>query len=678
MKSVRSSLALKIVAVVLFVVSVASALLAALGLFFSYEFGIVNHTATSFYDTVINPDETRTIYWTIYEYMESARAQEVLARGIEQSKTELFNYHFAIYEQAEADKRTLLASSIEKDGSYGAVKGYYYVYERTEFEDHWDSQVYYSTVEDTSWVQSKLNEGHTVFFVEMAIKNPLPNHDSQLYFQSLVFHQVAAMGNWLVAMLIGAIVLFFASLIYLFCAAGHRKDTTEITANWIDKIPLDIYALLIAIIVGCILFFCSEIAGFEYYALQISLFSTGIILATLLGLSLLLSFATRAKLGKWWRNTITYYVLCVIKKYAFYLLRWVWTIFVKVVKWIFAFIGGFFKGLATIIRQMPLLWRSITICSVLLILLFALAYNSNYDGASAFFYFLLSCFILTAICLAVLQMRKLQAGGEALRDGSLDTKIDTQKMFWDFKRHAENLNSIGDGMAVAVEQRMKSERLKTELITNVSHDIKTPLTSIINYVDLLQKPHTKEEGTQYLEVLERQSARLKKLTEDLVEASKASTGNISAALTQLNAVEAVNQALGEYEARLEACSLSVVTDYSGDEMVVKADGRLLWRVLDNLLNNACKYALAGTRLYVQAERRGEYVQISLKNISRQQLNVTADELMERFVRGDSARSTEGSGLGLNIAKSLVELQNGTFSLNVDGDLFKAVITLPRG
>ena len=218
--------------------------------------------------------------------------------------------------------------------------------------------------------------------------------------------------------------------------------------------------------------------------------------------------------------------------------------------------------------------------------------------------------------------------------------------------------------------------MKTELITNVSHDIKTPLTSIINYVDLLQKSPAPEEQAEYLAVLDRQAKRLKKLTEDLVEASKASTGNLPVHLAPTNLKEIIDQAIGEYEDRLTAAGLEPVIVLPQEGLSVLADGRLLWRVLDNLLNNACKYAQSGTRLYVEAAPQGDRAFLSMKNISRQQLNLSPDELMERFVRGDSSRNTEGSGLGLNIAKSLVELQQGKFTLAIDGDLFKAVISLP--
>ena len=215
--------------------------------------------------------------------------------------------------------------------------------------------------------------------------------------------------------------------------------------------------------------------------------------------------------------------------------------------------------------------------------------------------------------------------------------------------------------------------MKTELITNVSHDIKTPLTSIVNYVDLLQKPHTPAEGEQYLEVLARQSQRLKKLTEDLVEMSKASSGSIPVNLAPVNVVELVNQALAEYEEKLQRANLPVVLTAPQPEILVSADGRLFWRVMDNLLGNCVKYAQPGTRVYVDVVKYEKKVMISVKNISQAELNLPAEELMERFVRGESARKTEGSGLGLNIAKTLMSLQKGKLNLVIDGDLFKAVL-----
>ena len=307
-------------------------------------------------------------------------------------------------------------------------------------------------------------------------------------------------------------------------------------------------------------------------------------------------------------------------------------------------------------------------------ILFILMYDES--GGWLLVGLLFSIVIYAAAIFGAWQMKGIKKAGQQLAEGKFDEKIDTKHMYWEFKSHAENLNSIGDGLAKEVAQRMKSERLKTELITNVSHDIKTPLTSIINYADLLQKAKTEEERAEYLAVLERQSQRLKKLTEDLVEASKASTGNMSVNLAPTNTQEIINQSYGEYSSKLEAGRLNTVINIPEPAPAVMADGRLLWRVIDNLFNNVVKYALPETRVYVDVRTEGAAAVISMKNISRAALNVSAEELMERFVRGDASRHTEGSGLGLNIAKSLTGLQHGEFSISTDGDLFKAEIRLP--
>ncbi|MDD6855673.1 MAG: HAMP domain-containing sensor histidine kinase, partial [Oscillospiraceae bacterium] len=264
-----------------------------------------------------------------------------------------------------------------------------------------------------------------------------------------------------------------------------------------------------------------------------------------------------------------------------------------------------------------------------------------------------------------------------MRAGDLEVKVDDRLMLGAYRDFAAELNGLNEVVQVAAQKQMKSERMRTELITNVSHDIKTPLTSIINYVDLLQKPHTEEEGKSYLEVLSRQSGRMKKLIDDLIELSKASTGNIPVELTKVDAVEAVNQALGEFTDKLTAAELTPVFRQPEEPLFVHADGRLAWRAMSNLLSNAVKYAQPGTRFYIDMVALDGKVCISFKNISRAALNVSAEELMERFVRGEASRNQEGSGLGLNIAKSMMELQHGDLDLLVDGDLFKATLVFPQ-
>ena len=256
----------------------------------------------------------------------------------------------------------------------------------------------------------------------------------------------------------------------------------------------------------------------------------------------------------------------------------------------------------------------------------------------------------------------------------MEHPVDTARMYRDLKEHGEPLNSIQTGMAKAVAESVKSERFKTELITNVSHDIKTPLTSIINYVDLLEKEELSNETAEgYLEVLERQSNRLKKLIEDLIEASKASTGNLAVHLEKLEAGVSVVQIVGEFEDKLNAADLTLLIQKPETPVYVMADGRHFWRVIDNLMNNICKYAQPGTRVYVDLRENGGQVELIFRNTSRYPLNISSEELMERFVRGDESRNTEGSGLGISIAKSLMELMGGSFMLYVDGDLFKVVL-----
>lgn len=457
------------------------------------------------------------------------------------------------------------------------------------------------------------------------------------------------------------LLLMLACTIFLFCAAGHRRGETEPRLNLIDRIPLDLYAAAVALADFFLIFVVGEsmvnIMPSGYTAIMQYVFLGVFVLCVVFGLilALLLSFATRVKCGKWWRNTVIYRVL-----------RLIWRV-----------IKAVWHGIRRFGRMIPIVWRTALIMLGLFLIafvLFILMYDSS--GVWLLVGLLFSIVIYAAAIFGAWQMKSIKKAGQQLAEGNYNEKIDTEHMYWEFKSHAENLNSIGDGLSKEVAQRMKSERLKTELITNVSHDIKTPLTSIINYVDLLQKAGTEEERREYLAVLDRQSHRLKKLTEDLVEASKASTGNMSVNLAPTNTQEIINQSFGEYSAKLEAGRLNTVINTPEPVPVIMADGRLLWRVIDNLFNNVVKYALPETRVYVDVRVEGSEAVISMKNISRAALNVSADELMERFVRGDASRSTEGSGLGLNIAKSLTELQHGEFSISTDGDLFKAEIRLP--
>lgn len=339
-------------------------------------------------------------------------------------------------------------------------------------------------------------------------------------------------------------------------------------------------------------------------------------------------------------------------------------------------LGRAWHGLCDVVSRMNVMWAGMLWggCIIAAFWIVGVVSGSFEVGV---FVTLLAIGSLVGLAWVLSQLSRLIEGAKHLSEGDLSYKIDTAHLHGPFRRNADMLNRISRGCAVEVERRMKSEHLKTELLTNVSHDIKTPLTSIINYVDLLKKTDLQpKEAREYADVLERQSNRLKKLLEDLIEASKASTGNITVELAPTDAAELLRQAVGEYSERLTAQSLETVLRIGGESCTITADGRLLWRVFDNLLGNVVKYAMPGTRVYFDLTEQGGQSSIVVKNISREALNIDTDELMERFVRGDASRATEGSGLGLSIARSLTECMGGRFELSVDGDLFKVTLRFP--
>lgn len=446
----------------------------------------------------------------------------------------------------------------------------------------------------------------------------------------------------------------------------EEEESAENAPCWVDavkpgfwqKIPLDVETALICLI-GCVL---TAIAlESSYYSL--SPWNLALMIACGAGCYLisfiwLVDFVIRFKLGKWWRSMLIYRCLA----------------------WICRKVGRFVKKVVRFFQEnLSLLWKAIVILGGISFLeWFGILVTAHAPGAEVAIWLLYRAATLVLIMLGIVQANKLKEGARKLADGDLQEKMNTEKMFWEFKKHGDALNSIHDGISLAVEKRMQSEHFRTELITNVSHDIKTPLTSIISYVDLLQKEEIdNERAKEYLEVLSRQSARLKKLTEDLIEASKASTGSIPVQLEKLELGVFLTQTVGEFEEKITAAGLHVVMHKPEAEVFVNADGRHLWRVVENLVQNICKYAQPDTRVYIDLDDREKEAVISFKNISRYELNISGDELMERFVRGDASRHTEGSGLGLSIAGSLMELMRGKLEIVVDGDLFKVVLHFPK-
>ena len=461
----------------------------------------------------------------------------------------------------------------------------------------------------------------------------------------------ALMAAWLLehtGLAVFLTALFGLLALFCFCfsmaSAGHWPGREGIHLTWLDKIPADLWAAVLV---------CAFSAGWDTFYIEWGRiwFCVAMIPFVLLFLCV---FAAQCKAGTIIRSTVIARVLRLLWRVLRGLAVWLWHI-----------------G-----RGLPLVWKTALVGLVIAGGEFLLYVNDFYLVRYNIFLALKIVELLTLLAVA-LNLRTLEKNGQRLAEGDLTTPVDTRRLFGAFRRYGQAMNRLQSGMESAVQEQMRAERMKTELITNVSHDIKTPLTSIVNYVDLLKKEDIPSPiAREYIAVLDRQSKRLKKLTEDLVEASKASSGALPVDLQPTDVNVLFSQIVGEYQDRLADCHLTLVAQPPEGQPVVAADSKLLSRVMDNLVSNICKYAMPETRVYVSGVVSDGQMTLSFKNVSRAELNISPDELMERFVRGDASRHTEGSGLGLSIAQSLVQLMGGTFRLSIDADLFRADVTLP--
>ena len=462
-----------------------------------------------------------------------------------------------------------------------------------------------------------------------------------------------------IAILTLGIILFAACLVYLCWSAGRRSDGTIHPAG-LNLIPLDVYTILGGVAVWMLWDMFRDVMNWvrnegPHFG-NLSLAGVNLFAIVIIALGFLCAVSAQLKPGNafWWRHSGIGWLLGQMTRFV-------------------RFLG---RGCSGLIRLLPIMWQWVLIAFFMAVsMLVSLILSWYHTG------WLVLLFAAILVC-SVIVLYSAYAFGELLRgirrmnEGDLEHKIPTKHLHGNFLSFATELNSLSETAKIAAENETRSERMRSELITNVSHDIKTPLTSIINFVDLLKKPHSPQESREYLDVLSRQSQQMKKLIEDLMELSRASSGSTPVSVTVIDAGETVNQALGEFSDKLESAHLEPVFRCPEEQISILADGRLTWRVLSNLLSNAVKYALPDTRLYVDLIRTEDAAVLSLKNISRKVLNISAQDLLERFVRGDEARNSEGSGLGLNIAKSLMELQGGTLELLMDGDLFKVTLTFP--
>ena len=460
-----------------------------------------------------------------------------------------------------------------------------------------------------------------------------------------------------IAVLVVSLILEAFVFVFLLSAAGHHGETGEIRPSFIDKIPFDLYTALTVFAGIFLIAAMAEVSYSNTAMLVVVLIAALGVIAALISLLWCMSLAVRIKLGTTIKS-------CIIYRVGAWCLRLIKKVF-------YTFKDG--------LKAIPMFPRAVLVIAAILFVEFLwIAIAGTSPGKQLFGWFIERAVLVLATLYALLSMKQLLEAGQRIAKGELDCKVDTSKLRGPFKEHGEDLNSITDGMNRAVGERMKSERFRTELITNVSHDIKTPLTSIINYVDLLEKEQPENEKMrEYLEVLDRQSAKLKKLIDDLLEASKASSGSLSVNLTECELGILLDQMAGEYSEKLSAAGLELILTKPEESVKIMADGRHMWRIFDNLLNNICKYAQRGTRVYLDLTADALKAAVTFRNISATRLNISGDELTERLVRGDSSRNTEGSGLGLSIAQSLAQLQKGALDITVDGDLFKVVLRFDR-
>lgn len=686
----KSNFVVKCIAVVLFAVMLTTALLSGACLIFGFGSGAFTESA--------NWDEMKkSLYggltWRpMSELYDSVEHYEKYGK-YEGADVLYYDLSENLMVEIKDDSGKIIYSNIDESNMSTAFNKQDYTFSvlKEEYRNSDNDPNYDDTLESTTVYADDFDKYEDkTYTITICVKENLVKKDAFYYigelFDTLAGKQIPFFTYTLISLIVAVVLLIF-----LMCSAGHKANFEGIYISKFDKFPIDI---LIAIwagltwllawgVVSFIDLAFYEMVTYNYNPTMWSLMPflaillvLAVVLDAILLAILLITTAVRFKTGIYIKSSLIYIVL----SFAFRILKKVLIFTFKILRKGSSKICGFCKKafhlIWSFIRSIPLVWKTVLVVVVILFIEFIML------GAFDWGYLWPATWIINAIIgafaiVVAILLKRIKKGTEEIAKGNLYKKINTKYMFLDMKDHAENINNINDGIAKAVEERMKSERFKTELITNVSHDIKTPLTSIINYVDLLEKEEIENEtAKEYVSVLSRQSARLKKLIDDLLEASKASTGNISVNLTQLELGILLSQALGEYDEKFSNSNLQVVLNKTDEQLLVMADNRHIWRVLDNILNNIAKYAQPNTRVYIDAKRNGKNAEISFRNISKDPLNISGDELMERFVRGDSSRNTEGSGLGLSIAKSLTEVQKGKLDIQIDGDLFKVQLTFP--
>ena len=537
---------------------------------------------------------------------------------------------------ASKNSRGEIDSSVPPDGDEPNGYSRYEVYDVSDGFAYYTETVNNVTV--NAYLKYELEKGDRYYYTSDLIE--------RLYPESI----------FIISMTVVSLFLFILFMVMVCSTAAVRADSEELRPSRADRFPFDLALLLLTAVVT------AQAALFiwvsNYFSAEIEVITAVLVTFVLLDELLLVIYvkgvAARVKTSSFFSTMLI----------------------VRFFKFIGRKIKASFQKTAYKIRNLKFVKKTVLSVSGILLFDLIICAASGFSAKTAYVTAFIELLVLVPLIISLaIQFRKIEEGVNNIVNGDFSFKIDTKYMFGDFKRMADALNGINVGMQKAVDEKMKSERFKTELITNVSHDLKTPLTSIINYVDLIKKEDVDNETVkEYIGVLDRQSSRLKKLIEDLIEASKASTGNIQVNFAPCDAGILLSQAVAEYTERAQKSDLELVVTTDNESHYIMADSRLLWRVYDNLLSNICKYAFPGTRVYLSVRTVGNRVVTVFKNISKAKLNISSDELMERFVRGDSSRNTEGSGLGLSIVKSLTALQKGEIKVSIDGDMFTTSVS----
>lgn len=537
-------------------------------------------------------------------------------------------------------ERTTKTDTLEEIKQYISSKQYYWKYDLKSIDTNIEKLKYEEIAYDG--FEEIQESGYEIY-------TALKEYNTEFYAYGLIYDFVSSTYVSAPSIIAIAVSLFIICFIYIFSSIGHKDAEEGIYTNGLDRIPYEIVTAIVGVLFAievCVIGGTLEVIANRGSKLLIN---GGITIGIIMGFVMYITLAVygvttirRLKAHVFWKNTLIYH-------------------FIKFM------LGGLFTNLSKTVK-LAVEYGGFLVASVILIMM-TLSNPIMILFLLAFWYY-----IFKKMLDRMNEMNKVREKIGSMYRGDIEKPLKEDELYGELRQVAKELNDISGGLSNALEEAMKSERLKTELITNVSHDIKTPLTSIINYVDLMKQEEIEDPKIQeYLQVLDSKSQRLKKLTEDLIEASKASSGNIKLTMENLNVKELIKQVRGEFEDRFSKKGLEIIETFPEEEVTIEADSRYLYRVMENMYVNISKYALENSRVYVDVTKSKGKVQIALKNISKDKLNISVDELIERFVRGDESRTNEGSGLGISIAKSLTELQKGSFNIYLDGDLFKVVI-----